>query len=310
MRRLPVALAFALAALVLLPAAVGTSAAAPRAVPPGIEAQEEADALVIINGDAVVERGEVVDGVFIVNGDARIDGLVDGDVVLIAGDARVAGRIDGNLVTVAGRATVLPRAAVDGDVIYGDEEPLISPRATVSGEIEKQGWGDSLGLFPFIGAIVFWLAVGISAAVLGILLLLLAPRAADAVFAQAQSRFWTAVGIGAAVFIAIPLACFVLAITLVGLPLAIGLGLAALPLLAVGYVTGAWALGRRIVGEPQSRILSFLAGLAILRAAALVPVLGGLVSLATAIVGLGLLGAAIAAARQPAAAAAAHAPGS
>jgi len=66
-------------------------------------------------------------------------------------------------------------------------------------------------------------------------------------------------------------------------------------------VTAAWALGRALVKPPQSRILSFLAGLAILRALALIPVLGMLVWLAAVIVGLGLLGAAIAAARTEAA---------
>ncbi len=104
-----------------------------------------------------------------------------------------------------------------------------------------------------------------------------------------------------------PIAIFVAAITLVGLPLSIGLGLATLPFAAVAYVTAAWALGRVMVKPPRGRILAFLAGLAILRLAALLPALGLLVGLAAVIVGLGLLGGAIAAARQPAAA---DAPGS
>ena len=99
-----------------------------------------------------------------------------------------------------------------------------------------------------------------------------------------------------------PIAIFVAAITLVGLPLSIALGLAALPFAAIAYVTAAWALGRVMVKPPQGRILAFLAGLAILRVAALVPAIGLLVGLAAMIVGLGLLGGAIAAARQPAAA--------
>lgn len=291
MRR-PATAVLAAALSLLLPSA---AAAAAPAISTGPD-----DAVVVINGDVTVERGDVVEGVFIANGDARIAGRVDGDVVLAAGDVVLAGRVDGNLVTIAGRATLLPRASVGGDLVYGDEAPRISARATVEGDVEKEGWSDSLGLFPFIGAIVFWLAVGVSAAILGILLLLLAPRAADAAFEQARRRFWTAVGIGAAVFIALPLAIFVAAITLVGLPLAIGLGLAALPLLALGYVTAAWALGRAILGPPRNRILSFLAGLAILRAAAILPVLGALVSLAAAIVGLGLLAAAVTSAREPA----------
>lgn len=285
---------FAAAILTLL--ALGTPTGAAAAV------LEDDDAIVVINGDVTVEPGEVVEGVFIVKGDAEIDGRVDGDVVLVAGDALVSGRVDGDLVTLAGRARLLPRASVGGDLIYGDERPEIAPAARVEGDVDKESVFDSWGLFPLVGALLFWLAVTVSAAVLGVLLVLLAPRAADTAFAQAEGRFWTAVGIGAAIFIALPVAALISAVTLVGLPLAIGIGLALLPLAAIAYVTTAWALGRALVKPPQARILAFLAGLAILRALALVPFLGALAWLAAVVVGLGLLGAAITASRAPAAA--------
>jgi len=256
------------------------------------------DAIVVVNGDVVVAPDETTQGVYVVDGNARIDGLVEGDVVLVAGDVRIGGQVDGDVVTLSGRARLLPRARVGGDLIYGDERPRIAATARVAGEIEKEEWNDALGLLPFVGVFVFWLTVTVSSAILGLLLLALAPRAADAVFAQARARFWTAVGIGVGVFVALPVAAFLLALTLVGLPLAIGIGLTLLPLAAVGYVTAAWALGRAIVKPPRGQILAFLAGLAILRLVALLPVLGVLVWLAAAIVGIGLLGAAIGAARQ------------
>lgn len=284
------ALALLVASLALFAAVAGAVAQS------GGDADE---ATVVINGDVTVERGETVEGVFIANGDARIAGRVDGDVVLAAGDALVSGQIDGNLVTIAGRARLLPTARLDGDLIYGDERPQVAP-AAVAGSVEKEDWADSIGLFPFIGAFVFWLAMSISAALLGILLLLVAPRAADALFAQGHERIGPTIAIGIAIFIVLPLAAFLAAITLVGLPLAIGIGLALLPLAAVAYVTSAWALGRAIVKPPRQRILAFLAGLAILRVLALVPILGVLAWLAAVVVGLGLIGGAIGAARAPA----------
>lgn len=283
--RLPL---IALAALLIV--------AAPACAEP-LSGKTDGDAIVVINGDVHVGSGETVDGVFIVNGDARIDGRVDGDVVLVAGDALIRGNVDGDVATIAGHARLLPAARVDGDLIYGDERPQVAPRAVVTGDTEKVGWDDSLGVLSFVAAFAFWLAVTISSAILGVLLLLLAPRAADAAIAQARSRFWTAVGIGAGVFIGLPLIAVVAAITLVGLPLAIGVGLALLPLAAIAYATGALALGRVMVKPPTSRILAFLAGLAILRLAALLPAIGALVWLGAVVVGLGLLGAAITAAR-------------
>ena len=58
------------------------------------------------------------------------------------------------------------------------------------------------------------------------------------------------------------------------------------------------------------RILAFAAGLGILRLLALVPILGLLVGLAALVFGLGLIGAAIGAAREPSAPAPARSPGS
>lgn len=263
-----------------------------------LSGEADDDAVVVINGDVTVGAGEVSQGVFIVDGDASILGRVEGDVVLVAGDAVIRGRVEGNLVTIAGRAHLLPRARVTGDLIYGDEPPRIARTARVAGEVEEEDWSDALDLLPFIGALVFWLAITISSLVLGILLLLIAPRAADALFERARERIGPTIAIGLAIFIALPLAATLAAVTLVGLPLAVGIGLALLPLFAVAYVTSAWALGRAIVKPPRGRIPAFLVGLAILRLAALVPVLGILVWLGAVIVGLGLIGAAIGAARK------------
>jgi hypothetical protein len=268
------------------------------AAPPAGERGEADDAVVVVNGDVTVERGEFVEGVFIVNGDARIAGRVDGDVVVFSGDALVGGRIDGDLVTLSGRARLLPTASVGGDVSYGDERPIIAPAATVAGSVEKEDWSDSVDFLPFIGAFILWLAIGISSLVLGILLLLIAPRAADAIAAQARERIGVTIAIGIAIFIALPVAAFIATITLLGLPLAFGIGLALMPLAAIAYVTSAWALGRAILKPPRERILAFLVGLAILRALALVPILGLLVGLAAIVFGLGLIGAAIGAARS------------
>ncbi len=77
--------------------------------------------------------------------------------------------------------------------------------------------------------------------------------------------------------------------TIVGLPLGLLLLLALAPLYAIAYTTSAWALGRRMLGPERNRFLAFLAGLAVLRVLALIPVLGGLVWFGATVFGLGLL---------------------
>lgn len=283
--------------------------ALPATAPAAGARSDSGDTIVVISGDVTVPRGEVVDGVYVVSGDVRIAGRSTGDVVVLAGDAVIGGRIEGDIFIASGQARLLPHAYVSGDVRYGDKRPILAGQALVRGDISKENWNDWSGFLPFLG-IVFWLAFGISAALLGLLLLLIAPRAADAIYARSRERAGPVIAIGIAIAICLPVAGAIAAITLVGLPLAFGLFLALLPLGAVAYVAAAWALGRRIVKPPRGRIVAFLAGLGILRAAALVPVVGFFVTLAAAVVGLGLIGAAIGAAREPREPAAAQSPGS
>jgi cytoskeletal protein CcmA (bactofilin family) len=273
--------------------------ALPAAAPAARAADSDEDAVVVISGDVTVERGETVEGIVVASGDVRLAGRADGDVILFAGDATVSGRIDGDLITFGGQARLLPGAYVGGDVHYGDERPLVAGNAIVRGDVTEEDWDDGLELLPFVGAFVFWLGVTISMAILGVLLLLIAPRAANAVAARSRDRTGVVIAIGIAVAICLPLAAAIALVTLVGIPLGLLIGLALLPLASLAYVATAYALGRRIAGEPRSQIWAFLAGLAILRAAALVPILGLLIGLAAVVFGFGLLGAAIGAARDP-----------
>ncbi|MDQ2629880.1 MAG: polymer-forming cytoskeletal protein [Actinomycetota bacterium] len=281
------------------------------AMPATASAWDKSDPAIVIFGDVGVEENEGVDGLYVARGDVRLDGGSADDVVVLSGDVTVGGRIEGDLVAFDGWVNLLPGARVNGDVRYGgDQRPRISPDAIVTGDIVEEGWDDSLELLPFVGAVALWLGITISMALLGVLLLLIAPQAAEAIYARSRERIGVVVAIGVAVAICLPLAAGIAAITLVGLPLAVVLGLALLPLAALAYLAAAYALGRRVLPAPRSQMLSFLAGLAILRALALIPFLGFLVGLAAVIFGLGLIAAAIGAAWEPEEEAPARSPGS
>jgi cytoskeletal protein CcmA (bactofilin family) len=268
------------------------------------------DTVIVISGDVTVPRGQVVDGVFLVNGDARIAGRVDGDVIVLSGDVLLSGAVHGDLFTASGTARLTPSARVTGDVQYGDEHPVVSLDARVHGDVEKQDWPDVGDAFAWIGGFIFWLAISLSLLVFGALLVLIAPRAADALYARSRERAGPTIAIGIAIAIVLPLLGLLAAITLLGLPLALGIGLALGPLVATAYLVTAFTLGRRWVGPPRHRLLALLAGLAGLRLLALVPILGTIVGIAAVVLGFGLIGAAIGAARDPEDPAPAQTPGS
>lgn len=262
------------------------------AVPAGAAAQEtdgaSAGDRVVVTGPLTIDRGESADDVVVIDGAVSVAGAVRGDLVVINGTTRISGTVDGDVVGVAKRVVLEPGARVGGDVVYGDERPVVSRGATVGGDVRRVDFGEVTDPLGFVGWIAVWLAVTVSTLVLGLVLLWLAPRALEAAWGSARTRLGPVIGWGLALFFGIPILAVIALITLVGIPLGIGLLLALLPLYALGYATSAWLLGRRILAR-QGRIIAFLAGLAILRVLALIPVLGGIVWFAATVLGLGAL---------------------
>jgi hypothetical protein len=95
------------------------------------------------------------------------------------------------------------------------------------------------------------------------------------------------VGWGVVAFVALPLVGVIGVITLVWLPLGLGLLLALFLLYSVGLVGSAFALGRVLWHEPRSRFLALVIGWAILTSVAAIPFVGGIVWAAGAVFGLG-----------------------
>ena len=149
------------------------------------------------------------------------------------------------------------------------------------------------------GRLAWWFAYSISTLILGLLLLLLAPALDLAIDRASRDRTGAAIGTGAAAFFLLPIVAVLFLVVVVAIPLGLFLLLALALLYTVGYTAAAHAFGRRLVKQPKSRFLAFLAGWAILRALALIPFVGGLAFILATIFGLGVL---LVAARRPASA--------
>jgi hypothetical protein len=209
------------------------------------------------------------------NGDAVVTGTVARDVVVLNGDIRIASG-----------------AVVGGDLIsQGGAD--VETGATVRGEQRRIGAFD-VGDVGFASRIAWWVGYSASTLALGLLLLLFAPAIDAALTRVVRTRRGASFGAGVGVFLLTPVLAAVLFVTIVGIPLGLFLFLALAFLYTVGYVIGAHAVGRFVVKAP-SRFIAFLAGWAILRAVALIPIAGGIVWVLATILGLG---AAIVAARS------------
>ncbi|HKP91083.1 MAG TPA: polymer-forming cytoskeletal protein, partial [Thermoleophilaceae bacterium] len=244
----------------------------------------------VISGSIDVPKGETAGDLVIVDGPVRIDGHVTGDVFAVAGKVTIKGRVDGDVTTIAERLRLREGGRVRGDVSYADKKPVVAPGASIGGKVKKIKNKVGLGAFAWAVGLLFWLGVTGSALILGILLVGFTPRAVESAAEVADRSTGATIGMGAAIFFGIPILAVLVGATVIGIPLAALLVLAALPLYALGYVASAWILGRRILTGRRDRFVPFLVGLLILRLIALIPVLGALVGICATAFGLGALG--------------------
>jgi hypothetical protein len=246
---------------------------------------------VVITGGLVVPAGETVQTAVVFNGPVRIEGTVSQTLVVFNGRTEISGTVDEDVVVFNGRVIVRSGAEVGGDVFSrGDAE--IEQGATVRGEVGAVPTRFDFEDVWFPGRIAWWIGYTVSTLVLGLLLLLFAPRIDDAIVGAFRDRRGASIGFGIALFFLTPIAAVLLLVTIVGIPLGLFVLFALALLYTFGYVVGAHTLGRMLVKPPRSAIAAFLAGLGILRLIALVPILGGLTWLVASIIGLGVLAAA------------------
>jgi cytoskeletal protein CcmA (bactofilin family) len=270
-------------------AAVTLAVAAPT---PASARNIGSDDEIVVTGTVRVPRGEHADRILIGDGRVEVAGAVDG--VILALDAPVhIGRhavVDGDVVALSQRVTVDRGATLNRDLVYLGKKPVVARGANVRGDVREVGAGDvSLPFGAFLLHLLLWLAFTLSSLALGLLVLWLAPNAADSAFTTARERAGPAIGWGVALFLGMPAAALVALLTLVGIPLGVVLLLALLPLYALGYVATSYVLGRAIVADSRARLVAFLAGWGILRAIAFIPAFGALAWLGATVFGLGLL---------------------
>jgi hypothetical protein len=241
---------------------------------------------IVLSGDVQVRRGQEVGEVVVLHGTATVAGVVRGDVVVLDGRIDVTGQVSGAVVSVGGSVALGPSSHVRGDVLAHDRVTA-APGARVDGDVREDVTFTFRAPIEALGPFAPWLAVWCSVLALGLLLLLVGPRAADAVSSAARGSPWASLGWGFAAFVVLPLAGVIGVFSLVWLPLGLGLLLSLFLLYSVGLAWSALALGRVLWHEPRSRMLAFVIGWAILAAVAAIPFVGGIVWVAGAVFGLG-----------------------
>ncbi|MFB6165960.1 MAG: polymer-forming cytoskeletal protein [Haloarculaceae archaeon] len=260
-------------------------------------------------GGSVIVRGTVTGDLNAAGGNVRIDGRVDGNVNAAGGDVTlgpdgrvggnfnagassvlVAGRIGGNAEIGADRITLADTARVDGNLRY--DGTLVRRDGAVVGGTVSQGasvQGPVAG--PFVPGWVFDVYGFLANAVLGIVLLGLLPAFSGRVTERALDEPLYSGGVSLLAMIGIPIVLALIAITIIGIPVALlGFGLFAL-FVWVGAVYGRIAVGTWLLEQvdAENKWLALLVGLLALAVLTRVPFVGWLFELGAFLLGFGAL---------------------
>src|SRR5918999_64123 len=159
--------------------------------------------VIVLTGRAEVAEGDSIDTLVIFDGPAAIDGTVQETVVSFNGPVDISGTVEQDVVSFNGTVTVRSGAVIGGDLVTRTE-PVVEEGGTVRGETRRAA--DLFREpFPFVGRLLSWLAVSVSLLILGLLLLLLAPRGADAVAEAWRTATGPAVGWGLIFLVGLPI---------------------------------------------------------------------------------------------------------
>jgi len=255
-------------------------------------------------GNVTLEQeGHVVGNAYVAGGTVRLAGLVDGDVYVGARQVILDGEVGGDVRVEAERLSVGPDARIAGGLRYrtAGESADIDVQARISGEVEelppREGQRPGSGLGFALFRLLAFLATGTA-------LVALFPGALRTTVGGLGARWAASLGYGTLAVLAAPVAVIVMAVTILGLPLALMTALLfAMALYVAPVVPAAWLGGTLLASTgkaPRSAaVRSFLLGGTILGIAMLLPFLGLLARLAAMLLGFGAVVAALRTAGRP-----------
>lgn len=226
------------------------------------------------------DRGWIEKDLYLGAGEVMIRGRIGGEISGSCGKIVIAGQIDGDVAIEADQVTIMQSAIIGGKLKYrSNRDARIEEGAQLLGGVEKLDprtkKSASYGLGSFLWDAWWFLA----AFATGLVLLALFKPFMIQVTQAILITSWRCLGLGFLFLVCIPLVVAIIALTLVGIPLA-GLILLSWGILLylskvfVGLAMGEWLLARVRGGRAAARGLSMFAGMLVLTLIAMIPYFG------------------------------------
>jgi hypothetical protein len=242
--------------------------------------------LIATQGDITLPAGEQADLVLVTNGTAHIAGDAN-TVVVIDGVADLTGATAETVVVIRGQAALDGSSTVTGDVMTLDATVSIDPAAAIGGQVRDLApdiAGIGLVLAPAL--VLMYLGFALAAIAAGLLLAGLAARQVRSAETLIRREPLLTAGVGL-LGLFIPIVFLVLlTVTVIGVPLALGIAFGLWPLAAfTGYLVAGIAIGDWIVGRLSPNVtrerpyLAAVVGLVVLEIVGILPLVSAVATL-------------------------------
>jgi hypothetical protein len=254
---------------------------------------------VSVSDSAYVPEGQVHDhDIISISGDVKIDGKVSGDVVVIAGTLDLEGTVDGQVVLIMSEGHIGDEAEIGGDLVNVCGHLDRAPEARVGGEevdinlgelIPSIGRGGWSGLVRLVYVVKLIYLAGLFLAML--LVTALVPARLSVIATAFPRRWGMAVLVGLVAYCVTFVLCLVLAVTIIGIPLAIALWYVVkvikwIGLAAILYLIGNTA-GKNLFKRDLTHAPAVLGGFVAYAVLSLIPLFG--VAMSILALGMSLL---------------------
>jgi hypothetical protein len=190
-------------------------------------------------------------------------GKVERNLSVRAAEAKLASEVGGSAQVRSGSLKLLPGAVIRGDLIaYGPTPPELSPGAQVLGRVEYHQEGAGKG-WSLVSGLWQWLFMFLALLILGAATIALSSWWTRRVSEKMARQPGYALLAGLAGLILTPLICLLLAITVIGVPLALVLFALYCAALLLSGVFVSYLVGDRLLGRLKRTETSPYAQLAV-----------------------------------------------
>lgn len=277
-----------------------------------------------VAGGNVMINGKVSDDVIIAGGNVAISksSAVGGDIIVAGGLVNIEAPVTGNVRLVGGRAVI--NSKINGDVTAKLNEFLeLGNDAIISGNLAYKAPNDlvlregakimggtefsrtvpkklalSRSSFAkvFLGLITIKFLLSILALIAtGMALVYLFSKITAGIVKGALKSFWPNLGIGFVALFLTPVTCVILLITIIGIKLALILGIIYALMICLAALMGSIALGAwliRVIGKKEKYAVNWqavVAGAVAFNVLKIIPIIGWAINLIFILIALGAI---------------------